>query len=133
MDQKPDKNQNIGGTDQISATPGGKEGTPSEIGGEQNPLDEFATHKEPEVSQELNEFVKPVSTPAAQRIIDEVLPESSVEKQNSNVQLTSDKQAISAEGNIGLGITWLDALMKKIERLKSFFGSSFGSRPKQPV
>ncbi|OGH48280.1 MAG: hypothetical protein A3A51_00580 [Candidatus Levybacteria bacterium RIFCSPLOWO2_01_FULL_39_10] len=126
MDQNTDKNQKIPGTDQISATPGGKESAPSEIGGEQNPLTEFATHKEPEISEELKGVVTPVSTPSIQRTVDEVLPAG---KQNSSVQSTSEV-SIAEEGNIGLGITWLNAIKSKLESLRSLFK---GSKPNEPV
>ena len=104
---------------QVSVNPGGKEEAPVSINSEQNPLDEFATHKPPEIAPEVERagvvHTPPPST-GQQQVNDDlskVMPQDPAHITKKDVKRA---HRFEETGDTSFSITWLAALLEFIEK-----------------
>jgi len=113
----------------VTAHPGGTEGAPAQVessGDSRDLMSEHSSHKEPEISKELERAGVTTNQPTSLRDdlkkpIDEASGLSSTGENktisNLNVSVSDEK------GDIGSGKTWLGAILTKINKLREMFGS----------
>jgi len=112
----------------ITAHPSGAEGAPAQLENAKDNKDlisEHSSHKEPELSEELEEAGVTSNQPKSLREelkepLSEVSKDSNTE---SNAFPIPNISKSDEKGDIGSGKTWLGAILSKINKFKVMFGS----------